>query len=301
MTQKLSDSELYQLCKMYGQSAREWMRKFAGLLPEVYRRRLYKRRGYASIHEFAAKLAGMSERNVDRILRLSKKLEDKPTLKEQFESGSASYSKIETVAYVATAEDEGKWAKRVEEMPRLALEECVRNNREEVTPGGNSEPEKWNRLSFPVSPEVEFKLRQLKQKLEKEQGEAKSFNEVLEELFKNGPTQEKKKTTIQICPDCIQKRAKKAGKNRKTKRYRPREIDHLVYLRQKHKCAEPDCNHPAEIIHHKRPWAFSKSHDPDSLVALCKKHEQLTHADQSEHDWEMRVINQKVAEHRNGP
>lgn len=86
----LSDSELYKRAKEYGGNARTWMRKFAGLLAEVYRRKLHKRRGYGSIHEFAAKLAGMNEMTTDRILRLAEKLEDKPILLEKFESGSGS-------------------------------------------------------------------------------------------------------------------------------------------------------------------------------------------------------------------
>ena len=50
---KLTDPELYKLCQEYGLNARQWMRKFAGLLPEVKRRRLYRRHGCSSIHEFA--------------------------------------------------------------------------------------------------------------------------------------------------------------------------------------------------------------------------------------------------------
>jgi hypothetical protein len=69
--EKLTDSELYKKCQEYGLNAKQWLRKFAGLLPEVLRRRLHKRRGYTSIHEFAAKLAGMSEGTVNRILRLA--------------------------------------------------------------------------------------------------------------------------------------------------------------------------------------------------------------------------------------
>ena len=58
---KLSDRELYKLCKEYGTAARIWRRRFAGLLPEVLERRLYKKKGYTSLYEFAGKLAGMSK------------------------------------------------------------------------------------------------------------------------------------------------------------------------------------------------------------------------------------------------
>ena len=57
----ISDQQLYELCQKYGERARTWRQKFAGLLPEVYRRRLYEKKGFGSIFEFAAKLAGMSQ------------------------------------------------------------------------------------------------------------------------------------------------------------------------------------------------------------------------------------------------
>ncbi|MBI2463792.1 hypothetical protein HYV57_02460 [Candidatus Peregrinibacteria bacterium] len=127
----LSDSELYQKCKIYGLNSKQWTRKFAGILPEVLRRRLHRRRGFSSIHEFAAKLAGMNQSTVNRILQLASKIENKPRLREQFEQGLQSWSKLEKVAYIATPEDEGKWAKRVEIMPQAALELYVQEMRKE--------------------------------------------------------------------------------------------------------------------------------------------------------------------------
>ncbi len=60
--ENLTDEKLYELCKMYGARALEWRRKFIGLLPEVERRKLYRKKGFASVFEFAAKLAGVSQK-----------------------------------------------------------------------------------------------------------------------------------------------------------------------------------------------------------------------------------------------
>ncbi|PIQ80024.1 hypothetical protein COV81_00075 [Candidatus Peregrinibacteria bacterium CG11_big_fil_rev_8_21_14_0_20_41_10] len=49
-----------------------WSRKFAALLPEVDKRQLYRKRGFYSIFEFAAKLAGMGRKNVEEVLRTYK-------------------------------------------------------------------------------------------------------------------------------------------------------------------------------------------------------------------------------------
>ncbi|MBU0667766.1 hypothetical protein KJ951_01865 [Patescibacteria group bacterium] len=54
--QTLTDAQLYGLCKEYGARALEARRRFTGLLPEVYKRRLYAKKGFGSIFEFAAKL-----------------------------------------------------------------------------------------------------------------------------------------------------------------------------------------------------------------------------------------------------
>ena len=68
----MDDSTLYRLCQEYGNNARMWSRKFAALLPEVDKRQLYRKRGFYSIFEFAAKLAGMGRKNVEEVLRTYK-------------------------------------------------------------------------------------------------------------------------------------------------------------------------------------------------------------------------------------
>jgi len=76
----LSDEALYDQCAQYGALALYYRRKFTGLLPEVNRRRLYERKGFSSIFEFAFKLAGLSEVQVKLALRLNERFEDKPIL-----------------------------------------------------------------------------------------------------------------------------------------------------------------------------------------------------------------------------
>ena len=78
---KITDEKLYELCKRFGTQARLWRQKFAGLLPEVNRRRLYEKHACSSIFEFAAKLCGMSEKQVRVALNLCESFKDKPILK----------------------------------------------------------------------------------------------------------------------------------------------------------------------------------------------------------------------------
>ena len=90
---QLTVKELYELCKLYGERARLWRQKFAGLLPEVAKRRLHEQKGFSSIYEFAAKLAGMSEEQARRVLNLEKRFETMPILRNMLENGEVSINK----------------------------------------------------------------------------------------------------------------------------------------------------------------------------------------------------------------
>ncbi len=119
---KISDAELYSRCKRFGEIALKYRWKFAGLLPEVNRRRLYKKKGCESIFEFAAKLAGMSEEQVRRVLNLERKFEEMPILKNMLVGGNVSFNKLAKVASIATPENQEILANQVKLLSCRALE-----------------------------------------------------------------------------------------------------------------------------------------------------------------------------------
>ena len=43
-------------------------------------------------------------------------------------------------------------------------------------------------------------------------------------------------------------------------------------------CAYPGCMKPYEILHHTKRFALDHTHDPDTLVPLCKAHERVAHS-----------------------
>ena len=67
--------QLHKQFVEYGKNAREWMRKCELLLPEIERKKIWKRKNFLSIYEYAAKLAGMSKHKVDDSLRILRKIE----------------------------------------------------------------------------------------------------------------------------------------------------------------------------------------------------------------------------------
>lgn len=307
----LTDSELYQKCQDYGLNAKQWLRKFAGLLPEVLRRRLHKRRGYISIHEFAAKL------------------EDKPMLKEKFENGLIGWTKLELVTRVATMADEGEWAVRADRLTHSALEIFVKDfdNKKRLGSDGavTFTDQNWNestreRFSFEVSSKTAFKFRKFKQQFEKERGEAMSFEQVLGELLtrvEKGASTQKKVIVVERCLECVKRRELEKVTADEVKRAIPMAVQQVVRARQNDCCAFPDCTQPLTSFHHTQRFALVQSHDPDFVVGLCTAHERVAHASLIENEtqasskWAIRAwpqkntaafaIDQKVAAFRREP
>lgn len=284
--EELSDSELYTLCKEYGLQARVWRRRFAGLLPEVLARDLHRLRGFGSIYEFSFKLAGMSNASVDKVLGLAEKLADKPALREQLVSGSQGWSKIEKVAYIATPETDKEWAEKVETMSASALGAFVQatrgftenENGENHTDVGESQNkfrlEQWGSMSFPVSPEVEKKLRLLKYQLERDKGVTLTFNEVFQVLLaQEAGGESAPKVVIQVCPECVARKAQEV-----TGRAIPAGVRRILEAMYHGICGFPACAKPATSLHHTRRYSLDQRHDPKSIVPLCKAHERLVHS-----------------------
>jgi len=334
----LTDKELYSLCIKYGTNALKWLKRFGGLLPEIYRRRLYRKHGCASIHEFAKKAAGMNERTVDKILNLRRKLEGKPELLRLFESGTQGWSKLEKVAYIATQETDKEWAEKVKILPYHSLAIQVKDYRSKITGAGQAESknlisqEQQNQLefqeenkpflyqeshktfSFPISPKLEQKLNIFKQNLEKQKKETLCWNEIFEEMARRATAisskQKQQTILIKLCPKCTEE------KGRKTKsRPIPTDIKRLIDARFGNTCAFPNCNKAATEYHHIKRHALSKNHNPNNIVPLCKEHHDLAHtgliANEQNHPekWRLRKktdknnpiykIDEKVQKHKN--
>jgi hypothetical protein len=133
----LTDDQLFHLCKKYGENARLWRQKFAGLLPEVFHRKLYEKKGFGSIFEFAAKLAGMSQEQVRVVLNLERKFEDKPVLKNLLIGGKVSANKLVRIASIATAENQMDLANYVQVLSKNALETFVKDEKRAMNDSGS--------------------------------------------------------------------------------------------------------------------------------------------------------------------
>ena len=125
--ENFSDKNLYAYCKKVGFNARTWSRRFMATIPEVAKRRLYKKYGYCSIHEFAAKMGSVSRENTDEVLRVNEKFREMPKMKALI--GEVGLSKLKVVACIATKDTDGFWAEKVRNMTKQVLELYVREMR----------------------------------------------------------------------------------------------------------------------------------------------------------------------------
>jgi len=117
--EQFSDKDLYAYCKKVGFNARIWYRRFIAVIPEVARRRLYKKHGYYSIHEFAAKIAGISNETVNDVLRIDEKLHGMNKIKSLI--AEKGLNKVKLVANIVKPETEDFWAQKIQTMTLSSL------------------------------------------------------------------------------------------------------------------------------------------------------------------------------------
>jgi len=262
----ISDNQLYSMAKHFGKNALLWRRKFIGLLPEIYKRRLYEKKNYESIFVFAKKLAGLSEEQVRRVLNLEKKFQNMPNLHTALTSGEVSVNKLARVTSIATPENEEELVEKVKVLPQSAVETFVRD--EKKIQNGLCKPKidiksvRAHRLEngLELSEEVSKKLLELQEK-------GININEMLLEVLEKRE-QEITEEKEEIAKDLEQTKS----------RYIPVKIKRIIKKEHGNKCSICNCNKPAVALHHTRPFALSKTHDPHFLAPLCKEHHAIAHS-----------------------
>lgn len=304
----MTDKKLYELCKKFGKETLEARRKFAGLLPEVYKRRLYEKKGFSSIFEFAAKLAGMSKDQVSLVLNLERKFADKPSLKSALIFGDISMNKLARVSSIATSENEEELCEKIKVLSNRATETFVRDIKIAVdstfSDGNNhtglSDFENKNGFQKPLfghgslhvqtmemvklklDADIEKELFEMQEKgidineflrnalkKRKEEIEEKKA-EIAEEIAKE---QNISSTEIGIENGRVVEYKIKASSSR----YVPVKVRKIVTEEHGTKCSYPGCKNQAKILHHTQRFALTRSHDPRFIAPLCEAHHEIAH------------------------
>jgi len=290
----MTDKQLYRLCKKYGRRALEARRRFAGLLPEVLKRRLYEKKGFTSIYEFAARLAGLTRENVDMVLRLERRFEGLPELHHALTEGKISASQLVRVASVATTSNQEQMFEAARNLSRRALDVFVKDYKMSRGPGneelnGLFEPQNdvnslagqtFEGASGPtaqisanhdfeilakLSPEVKNKLKEMMDKGLDINKELMQFFEAREQ----GIAEEKERATSTKQPN---RPAKKSPT-----RHIPAKVKKILKKEYGFKCAKAGCGRVAAHIHHIRRFALTKDNSPQNLEPLCAGHHEIEH------------------------
>jgi phage gpG-like protein len=269
---QIPDGELLSLCRQYGRNALLWRKKFEGLLPEVFRRRLYEKENCLSVYEFAAKFAGFSEAQVNTALRVERKLQGKSILLDSFHSGEISAGKLDRAADMATPENEKEIDKMARVLPARTFEIYVRDQKRAVA-AVTAEAENLPTLfSVPTLHVQRFKLEDdVVEELNRLQDMRKDINELLREFLK-----QKNQETEQKEQELSQRSRKETHSPSRT--YINKPIRNFLSEKYGNKCAIHGCTKPAEEIHHKIRFGLQANHDPAYLVPLCSEHHKIAHA-----------------------
>ncbi len=303
---KLSDKKLLNLCRRYGANAIQWRRKFEGLLPEVHRRELFRRRGCFSIFEFAAKYAGMNREQVQRVLNLDRQLSDRPILREMFVNGEISANKLRRVIPIATVKTESLWAERVQIMSQRAVETLVRDEQIEKNahkingpqlvnngiqqigrgesmadlfghvPEGTDDdlgPALTNKTSASDVVSDDLVLSdEVRSKLRELKQKGIDINEMLMELLTRRECEiEREKQKI------AEDEEKKTVAGVRADRYVPAHIRNVVRKEHGEKCSMPNCFRDADHLHHTQRFSMSRNHNPNYIAPLCREHHEIAH------------------------
>ncbi len=287
------DQELHEKFSECGKNAREWMRKCVMMLPEIEKRRVWEKKGFSGIYEYAAKLAGMGRETVDDGLRILKKVEGKPNLMAVIEK--KGINAVRPVVGIATTGTEKFWAEKAKTMSKHTLETYVREFRREFgdenvdraenleerrtgTPEENSEflfddsqnieVRKFNGKAVSQVVAMELKMEVLG-KLEKLKGKM-DWNELMEQLLKEREENLEARKPVAV-------RAKN--------RHIPSAIKKHVMAQTNGQCAFPGCVKKAKILHHTERFAVKKRHDPEKIRPMCVAHERLAHLSLIENEW----------------
>jgi len=285
----MTDKELYELCKKFGKETLEARQRFAGLLPEVSKRRLFEKKGFFSIYHFAAKLAGMSHDQVDIVLNLERKFEDKPVLQKALVSGEISVNKLVRIVSIATVENQEELFEKAKILSNRAVEVFVKDvKRWNENCGGNvygKNGENQNQIGSnkPLFDSKSLHVQTLKLDcdIEKELTEIQEkgidINAFLRKILQKRKEEiEQEKTRLANEQQQTQQQ-EPIGSTYKITRYIPSKIRKIITEEHGTKCSFPGCKKPAKTLHHATRFALTQNHNPQFIAPLCEAHHEIAH------------------------
>ena len=296
----LTEKDVHQKFVTYGKNAKKWLRKCVLLLPEIEKLRIWEKKGFNSIYEYAAKLTGMSHMQVDDALRILRKIEDKPLLQKVVEE--KGINAVRPVAAIATKDTEEFWAKKARVMSKNTLEVYIKEFRRLPCTSTENRPENLDQqavLNFESGERDTVQISEQGGQSEKnEKSERKEASErrtthtsdaetvfimnlkteiavKLQKMKGQGSWNDLMAELLQIREEKLEQEKPEAVVTES--RYIPVKIQKYVLARTNGTCSYPGCTKPYNILHHSQRFALEKIHDPTRLQPLCMAHERIAH------------------------
>ena len=318
VVERVDINELHKKFQEYGKNVRAWIRKCKMLLPQIRDEEVWRKKGFGSIYEYAAKLAGMSRASVDDALWIMDKIQDKPNLQKVAEKKGLNC--VRPVANIVTNETDTFWAEKAQKMSRHTLATYVREHKsehcdpQELEDGCSFEksrtgPSQKVRTMKSIYMKLDVKTieRMKKMKGEKEWDELlNKMLDVVEGLECGGGHEGQKvideggdgtgerevaqESGVDTQVDRNKEVTKKPKPVNTGRRHVPAKIKKYVTKQTSGLCAYPGCVKPYDILHHTKRFAIDPTHDPETLKPLCKAHERLAHAGLIESEEEEPVV-----------
>ena len=107
---------------------------------EILNRKLYLELGFSSINQYARQALGFGNSKIGDYIKLTKKLEKLPHLKEALRNGEVGYTKGRSIVDVADEKTEEEWAKFAKEKSRQEVEEEVKRAKQEAKDAAAQQP-----------------------------------------------------------------------------------------------------------------------------------------------------------------
>jgi hypothetical protein len=257
-----------------GSQAREAVRRCQLLLPLVASERVWEKKKFGSIYEYAAKLAGMSRDNVDSALWTLRKVKDMPALQAVAET--KGLGRVRVVATIATPETQEFWAEKARTMSQHTLETYVR----ETCRAAKTQADGVD-VNLHLKPDLARRMEVLKKHVDFESAFERAIAYMEQELERAAPEPVKGSS-----------------------RHIPVQVERFVQARTNGLCAYPGCERRATSLHHTQRWGLEKVHDPARLHGLCTPHERLAHLglieneERAPRDWRLKTQADLTADKR---
>jgi hypothetical protein len=270
----------------------------ATLLLAMKRGGWYRRLGFASIAGYAFDAASFSKRKTVELIELAERAEKLPKIAAAFAAGDVQWTKLRTIARVATASTEAEWLAKAASMTSRRLE------RETAEAEGKDAPPV--RVVFEFTAEQAADFEDMVRKLRRQRDTAFSREEAALLLMKRGLSPGKQsppfQTVVYRCEECgaasresrdgpVEVSEATAGRaacdSTIVDGSKPAKIAHtippatrrFVLARDRGRCVVPGCSNRDFVeVHHRTPLAHGGNHDPAGLVTLCDAHHGIVHA-----------------------